>query len=239
MRFTLHFPLCFLVASVAVAQESSPKNGFADRVESAIVSQTNDFRKKNELASVSGDEELTSAAKKFAQYMADTGDYGHRADGQTPAQRAKAAGYEYCVVRENIAYRTNTGDITAESLVEVFVQGWIDSPSHRENMLADYVTQTGVGVASSDGVTYYAVQLFGRPKSAAFVVEVANRSDQPQTIIVEANGSQDEFELPPRGIVRMKRCFPTTIATDSGQQTVSLQKATSLVIDAEGLKTTP
>ncbi|GEM_PF-2589738 len=32
-------------------------------------------------------------------------------------------------------------------MINVFVQGWIDSPPHRENMLADYVTETGVAVA--------------------------------------------------------------------------------------------
>ncbi|QEG00220.1 Cysteine-rich secretory protein family protein [Stieleria maiorica] len=237
MRFTICFPLFILLTAVLVAQESSETNDITDRVESAIVSRTNDFRKENELPRVSSNEKLTSAAKKFAEFMAETEKYGHRADGRTPAQRAKASGYQYCVVRENIAYRTNTGGVTADSLTEVFVQGWIDSPPHRENLLADYVTQTGVGVASSDGVTYYAVQLFGRPKSAAFKVEISNRSDQPQTIIAESNNSQDEFELPPRGVVRMKRCFPATITTKSGEQTILVKDAANLVIDDEGLET--
>lgn len=36
--------------------------------------------------------------------MAKTGKYGHAADGRKPAERAAAHGYEYCIVRENIAY---------------------------------------------------------------------------------------------------------------------------------------
>ncbi|MFY8199520.1 MAG: CAP domain-containing protein, partial [Pirellula staleyi] len=104
-------------------------------VERAIVDRTNKFRKSNQLDAVQRDEHLMQAAKNFAEFMARTGKYGHGANGMTPAQRAVAADYDYCVVRENIAYRTNTGEVTADSLIEVFVQGWIDSPPHRENML--------------------------------------------------------------------------------------------------------
>lgn len=150
-------------------------------VQEAIVDQTNEFRRSNQLEAVQRDEHLMQAAKKFAEFMARTGKYGHRANGMTPAQRAEAAGYDYCVVRENIAYRTNTGDVTADSLIEVFVQGWIDSPPHRENMLADYATQTGVAVATTDDVTYYAVQMFGRPKSAAFRLKLTNESGDTKT----------------------------------------------------------
>ncbi len=167
--------------------------------------------------------------------MGDSGKYGHHADGRTPAERTKAAGYEYCVIRENIAYRMNTGEVTDESLIEVFVQGWIDSPPHRENMLADYVTETGVGVATSDGVTYYAVQLFGQPKSAAIKLKVTNDSDATRTLVVIANDSQDEVELPPRTVLTMTRCFPMTLRLLDSDSDMKLTESTEVTITNEGL----
>lgn len=205
-------------------------------VERAIVEQTNDFRKENDLPTVELDENLNACASEFANFMAKTGKYGHQADGRRPAQRAEAAGYQYCVVRENIAYRTNTGEVTASGLIEVFVQGWIDSPPHRENMLADYVTETGVGVATTDGVTYYAVQLFGRPKSAAISLTVLNKSTDPRILVIEANDSVDQVELPPGTTLKMTRCFPTTLRLQDEKKELEVTKSAELMITAEGIE---
>ncbi len=225
-----------LLGSYGAAAEQAASDVDLDEVESAIVKQTNAFRERNELDGVVNNQHLTKAATEFAEFMAKSGKYGHRADGRTPAERAKAAGYEYCVVRENIAYRTNTGEVTVESLLDVFVQGWIDSPPHRENMLADYVTHTGVAVATTDGITYYAVQLFGRDKSAAFEIEISNRSEQAEVVIVAANDSEDEIELPPRGIVRMKRCFPTTVRLEGDDAGQTYSESVRLVIEDQQLQ---
>jgi len=209
--------------------------GMIQSVEQAIVQKTNEFRESHELRAVEPDKSLTQAAKKFAEFMARTGKYGHRADGTSPAARAEAAGYTYCVVRENIAYRTNSGKETAKSLTDVFVQGWIDSPPHRENMLADYVTGTGVAVATSDNVTYYAVQMFGRPRSAAFELKLTNKSGETQTIVFRANDQQDEVELAPRTIVTLTRCFPTTISLSGTDKSLRVEKHTELNVTDRGL----
>lgn len=235
IHISLFILLC-LASGRAIGNEPSNETEMVRNVESAIVEQTNDFRDQNELEPVSTDEDLTNAAAKFAQFMAETGKYGHRADGRTPAARAKAAGYRYCIVRENIAYRTNTGEVTAEGLIETFVQGWIDSPPHRENMLADYVLDTGVAVATTDGVTYYAVQLFGRPKSAAIELEVTNRSSEMKTLEILANDSEDTIELPPRGVIRMKRCFPTTVQMQESKKEFSVTESTQLVITDDAVE---
>ncbi|GAA5505804.1 CAP domain-containing protein [Novipirellula caenicola] len=236
------FQSCFLMLCVAIAPSSarsadpSPDDTLIQQVEQAIVKQTNEFRSKHDLNEVTRDENLTKSASDFAAFMARTGKYGHNADGQTPAQRAKAAGYTYCVIRENIAYRTNTGDVTAESLIDIFVQGWIDSPPHRENMLAEYVTDTGVAVATTDGVTYYAVQLFGRPKSRAIKITIRNESAELKTVISEANDSQDEIEMPPRTIIKMTRCFPTTLWLKDTDAEMRLTESSELLLTDEGIQ---
>jgi len=198
---------------------SESEKAIADEVRQRIFRQINDYRQQQELSALSRDADLQTAASDFAQYMAETSRYGHNADGSTPARRAKSAGYDYCVVRENIAYRTNTGDVTVESLTDVFVQGWIDSPPHRKNIVADYVTETGVGVATQDGITYFAVQLFGRPRSKAYKVQVTNRSEQARTLAVESDGNRDEFQIGPRMRFQMTRCLPTELALAGEEQT--------------------
>lgn len=247
--FSLCISLCIgfpLFATLAIAQTQdaavekesvSPADmEIKSQVQKAIFEGINSYRKDSELPSLTHDSELERAAIDFARFMARTDKYGHHADGSTPAKRAKAAGYRYCVIRENIAYRTNTGTVTPESLTDVFVQGWIDSPPHRENILADYVVETGVGVATDDGVTFYAVQLFGRPKSSAFTIEVTNRSDEEETLAIESNGNRDEVDLAPNMRIRLTRCLPTELMLEDADSPVSISEATAWVIGDNGLQ---
>jgi len=234
-RNTLCFSSCLLIVASTLTITRGQDAGMIQSVEQAIIQRTNEFRKSKDLRAVQTDESLTQAAKKFAEFMARTGKYGHRANGTTPAERAEAAGYDYCVVRENIAYRTNSGEVTAKSLIDVFVQGWIDSPPHRENMLADYVTETGVAVATTDSITYYAVQMFGRPRSAAFQLKLTNESGETQTIVFRANDQHDEVELTPRTIVTLTRCFPTTISLSGSDESLRVEKHTELSVTDRGL----
>ena len=125
-------------------------------VSSVITERTNEFRLAEGKTKVSvNDGDLAEAAAKFAEYMAETGKYGHGADGRTPAERAEAAGYDYCSVRENIAYFEKSvggsvAEVEAETLIEKFFVGWKESPGHRKNMLAEDVTETAVAIAAFD-----------------------------------------------------------------------------------------
>jgi len=215
---------------------SSTRSVLVSKVTAAIVERTNAFRVEEGMDRLDRSQALDRAAAKFAEYMASNDIYGHQADGRTPAQRAKAAGYEYCVVRENIAYRTNTGEVTVDSLTEVFVQGWIDSSSHRDNLLASYVTETGAGVATSDGVTFFAVQLFGRPKSLQIQVKIQNQSSNTRTLVLESGGNVDQFEMPPRVVATLTRCVPTEVRLEDGEERFLLSESAELTITAEGLQ---
>ena len=185
----------------------------ADRADAAetekrITELTNEFRKKEGLKPVSRDERLAGAAAKFGEYLAEQGVLGHRAGGTTPSQRVKAAGYDYCSVRENLAYQFDTFGFAAEKLAEQCVTGWIDSPGHRANLVADDVTQTGVGVVYDPrSGRYFAVQLFALPADAAVTFEVENRTTAPRTYRV---GGRD-YTLPPRYVQTHTRCTPDAV----------------------------
>ena len=179
-----------------------------DRVAAAIVDRTNEFRKKEGRPLVAANAELTETARYFAGYMAKEDKYGHTADGNRPADRAKEHGYQYCVVLENIAYAFDSRGFPADELTGTFVTGWKESPGHRKNMLDPDVTETGVAVARSEKTGhYYAVQMFGRPKSAAIEFRIDNRSGAEFGYTI----GEEKFTLPPRYVRTHTRCRPAEV----------------------------
>lgn len=175
-----------------------------DEVEQTIVDRTNRFRAKHDLNPVATDKALNKTAADFAAFMARTGLYGHQADRRTPAERVRAHGYDYCVVAENIAYAFQTTGFTSQALAEKFMQGWIDSPPHRKNLLKPEVTEIGVGVAKSDSSNvFFAVQVFGRPQSESIQFSVSNQSD----IAVSYSVGDRAFDLEPNVIRRHQICL--------------------------------
>ena len=173
-----------------------------------IVRGTNEFRAEQDRRPVEVDPDLKKTAQYFADYMARTDKYGHTADGNRPAQRAKEHKYEYCIVSENIAYAYRSTGFTEEKLAQQFVEGWINSPEHRKNMVDADVTETGVAAAHSEqSGNYYAVQMFGRPKSMSIAFTVANQSDAE----IEYEIGEQVFPLPPRYTRTHEQCRPSQV----------------------------
>jgi uncharacterized protein YkwD len=84
--------------------------------------------------------------------MAATSNFSHTSrSGTTPSDRARAQGYNYCFIAENIA----RGHPTEEQAFEA----WMKSRGHRENMLTRSATQYGIAVAGEN----YWVLMLGRP----------------------------------------------------------------------------
>jgi uncharacterized protein YkwD len=136
-------------------------------VERAIVEGTNRFRHEQGVGSVRPDSMLDRTAHEFAEYLARTDRFDHEADGRTPAIRARAHGYDYCLVAENIAYQFDSRGFTTPVLARELVEGWKDSPGHRRNMLDARAVDTGVAVVQSrHSGRFYAVQMFGRRRAA-------------------------------------------------------------------------
>ena len=145
------------------------------RAEDLIEQATNDFRAEHGLRRLAPDAQLARAARAFADFMARSDQYGHTADGSTPVERAKRAGYDYCLVSENIAFQYTSAEFETGELARRYVQGWKESPGHRGNMLEPDATDLAVAVAkSARSRKYYAVQLFGRPRSRAIEFRVTN-----------------------------------------------------------------
>jgi uncharacterized protein YkwD len=177
--------------------DESASGGQVDvaRVAAMIAEETNSFRKAHGLPPLEANEALGATAQKFAEYMARTGRYGHTVDGKQPAERIAAQGYAYCGVGENIAYTYRSTGFSASELGHTLVQGWIDSPPHRKNLLDPSFVELGVGLAqSAETGYYYAVQNFGRPKSATVEFSVANESTES----VRYSVGSESFTIEPR-----------------------------------------
>lgn len=93
---------------------------------------------------------LTRAARRHAQEQAQYGYFSHTGrDGSSSAQRARRAGYDYCIVGENISM--------GHSSAQAAMQGWMVSKGHRDNILNRRFTEVGIGIAQ--GALY--VTVFG------------------------------------------------------------------------------
>jgi uncharacterized protein YkwD len=197
--------------SPAAARAKGDNSPDLAEVVKLVVARTNEFRKAEGRPEVKVNQELTATARYFADYMARTGEYGHRADGRRPADRAEKHGYEYCLISENIAYVFDPAGFTTEGLAGKFVTGWKESPGHRENMLDPDVTETGVAVAQSDETGYYyAVQMFGRPQADRIEFEIANESPEEVSYTI----GDRTFTLPPRYTRTHSQCRPPEVTMD-------------------------
>ena len=131
-----------------------------DQFDQQVLNLINQYRAQNGLSGLILSQELDQTADKYANRMA-TGDFFSHTDpnGSTPFTRMRAEGYQYTTAGENIA----AGYATPESVV----QGWIDSPGHRANILNPNYKHMGIGYAylandtGSVNYRHYWVQTFG------------------------------------------------------------------------------
>jgi len=102
---------------------------------------------------------LSKLAGDYACRMIEGGFFGHTdpASGYGPGERAVAGKYVFWHVGENLA----AGQPTAADVMRV----WMESPSHRENILDPRWMDVGIAVRFGGEHSIYWVQEFGEPAS--------------------------------------------------------------------------
>ncbi|MFC9431319.1 CAP domain-containing protein [Streptomyces sp. NPDC056987] len=119
-----------------------------------VRSLTNAERAAHGLGPLADDPCLTTAAQAFSTDMAARAFYSHTSpEGLQPWDRAAAAGARHRGIAENIA--------CGQRSPREVVQGWMDSPGHRANILTPGYTHLGVGFADGGPAGTYWTQLFG------------------------------------------------------------------------------
>lgn len=117
----------------------------------------NEKRKENGLPPIQWSEDMAKVARLHSENMAKYKFFSHEGqDGSMVNDRADALGFsKWRAIGENIAY--NRG---YDNPVEFACQRWMQSPSHRENILNPRWKEAGVGVAVTAEGTYYFTQVF-------------------------------------------------------------------------------
>ncbi|MEV1065632.1 CAP domain-containing protein [Streptomyces sp. NPDC050263] len=124
------------------------------RTAAEVVDLTNRERARTGLRPLAVDRLLATAAQAYSADMAARAFYSHTSpEGSRPWDRAAAAGSTRRTIGENIA----CGQRSAAEVVE----GWMNSPGHRANILKPAFTHIGVGFAGGGPSGTYWTQLFG------------------------------------------------------------------------------
>ncbi len=132
-----------------------------------LLSATNNARAANGVAGLSLNSQLNAAAQAKASDMAARNYWSHNTpEGSPPWIFDDAQGYAYLKLGENLA--TGFADEQAT------INGWLASPTHRENMLDPAFTEVGFGYANiadytaagGGNMTIIAAH-YGKPASAA------------------------------------------------------------------------
>jgi uncharacterized protein YkwD len=185
----------------------------------AILSSTNALRRQQGRPELKLNQQLANTAQSFAEYMAQTDKYSHTADGKEPWERAAQHGYAYCIILENIAYDYSPEGFRTKDLAQSLMKGWKNSPPHRKNLLDPDVSDIGVGLAySSRTGRYYAVQVFGRPKSKQITFKITN--DTNSTVHYTVDGK--EFSIEPRYTITYEECRPPELRLSSAPTSTAL-----------------
>jgi len=127
-----------------------------------IIALTNNERAAFGLPPLSFNVSLETMSEFKSEDMIAKQYFAHVApDGTDVAKLAGMANYEYLNLGENLAM----GDFVSSKDV---VEGWMNSPGHRANILSKNFTE--IGVSAIKGIhegreVWYAVQEFGRPAS--------------------------------------------------------------------------
>jgi len=107
------------------------------------------------LSSLTMRNDLRLVARQHSEDMVARDFFSHNnPDGETPFDRLAAAGITYSTAGENIAKNNFPDPVTTA------VEGWMDSQGHRENILREAFTHTGMGVAIDADGNHFFTQVF-------------------------------------------------------------------------------
>jgi uncharacterized protein YkwD len=124
-----------------------------------IIASVNKERKQKNLSELVENSKLDKAAQAKANDMADKSYFSHveKESGKRWSDFIKEVDYDYVVAGENLA--------NGFYAVDDMVTAWMESPTHKENILNEGVDETGIGISFGqlDGTpTIFVVQVFGK-----------------------------------------------------------------------------
>jgi uncharacterized protein YkwD len=188
-RILLMFIFCLGVVDYpATADTGEQPEITTAELELQIHQQINWERQRRGLSQLNNDELLSEIAREHSRDMANNHFFSHtNLQGEGPVERAKNLGWDkkkqhgpntwaigpaeniflnhlydkVITVKQNgVAVRQEYVWKTQQEIVQSTVQGWMDSPLHRKNILSPKYDRQGIGVAISGNDIYITEDLF-------------------------------------------------------------------------------
>jgi len=166
LRLTVAIGAIVFVASIAARleritaprPEPAPPHAQLNPIEARIIELVNDVRAQAGAAPLALSDRLTLAARAHAQDMATHGYLGlDGTAGDTPVDRASAAGLDYEELAENLL--SDSGN-DLKTMPQRALTAWLASPSPRNDLLSPRFNATAIAIAqAADGSYYIALDL--------------------------------------------------------------------------------
>lgn len=193
-----YIPLLLIVGTgIALASSNEVRtfNGnvqsyATDTTDTGLLEATNKQREKDGLNGLSLNASLDQAAQAKAEDMSTRNYWSHNTpDGKEPWVFIDATDYRYQKAAENLAYGFDTSTST--------VNGWMNSPGHRANMMDSNVQEVGFGIVNNpnyrgDGPETIVVAMYAKPVTSTSTlpstITTATAEPKPVTYIQSLTG---------------------------------------------------
>lgn len=150
-----------------------------------LITLTNQERENNGLAPLQLNQTLVEAATKKASDMINKNYWAHTSpEGKTPWSFFKEVDYQYLYAGENLAR-----DFQDSSSV---VKAWMDSPTHRDNILSSRYKEIGVVVVNDvfqGQETTLVVQMFGTTSNSV-LTKAGNITKTAEAVLAEISTNE-------------------------------------------------
>ncbi len=190
---TLVVVMVLLISSMGSSYVVKKTDMLASIYASVLVDLTNEDRSESNESILAVNPLLVQAATEKAEDMASKEYFAHTSpEGITPWYWFKKVGYSFTYAGENLAI-----DFTESEAVQ---NAWLNSPTHRANILNKNFTEIGIAVKNGKyqgHSTMYVVQMFGTPRVSTLTAEAStveektgtNEPTRPQAIasVISAN----------------------------------------------------
>lgn len=128
------------------------------QMERSVNEQVNRYRTQQGFSPLRLDPIVSQQARQHSQAMAaGRVPFGHQGFDRRIEVISRQISYR--AAAENVGYNQGYDDPAARA-----VQGWLDSPGHRQNIKGDF-DLTGIGIAKNEKDEYYFTQIFLRTPS--------------------------------------------------------------------------
>jgi len=187
---------------------------FADITKAALIETANQERNSLGIDSLEENQKLNQAAFLKAKDILEKDYFSHWSpDGISPWYWFEKVGYKYKSAGENLAI----GFLDSEEVN----QAWLNSPSHKENLLNPNYQEIGIGIAKDEfqgNEITVVVQLFGTPRTEKLIAEApvqeAIKSQSEGLAEIEEPKSEEEAATETESVFSPKLISPLVMGQE-------------------------